>query len=136
MKQVTVAKHPETGNIITPGKNPEWGSIRVDAETVSMENGILNKSKRSAFIRGKIADLTDMNFKEGQKLTGIIQKQEQYNPFYEGQAPKINPTTGEVVLKDGRETYLQYVYTSDVNAPTDVFINEVVEETVASGQEI
>lgn len=136
MKQVTVAKHPETGNIITPStKNVEWGSIRVDSKSTSMENGILNISNRSAFIRGKIKDLESLDLKEGQKLTGLIQKQESFQPFYEGQDPKINPTTEEIVLKDGRETYLQYVYTSDINAPTDVFVHEAVEEAVVASDQ-
>jgi len=129
---VKVKAHPITGNVITPSKNPEWGTIRVDASTQSMENGILNVSNRTAFIRGKIKDLESLNLKAEQVLSGKIVKQESFTPFYEGQNPKINPTTGEVVLKDGKKLFLNYVYTSDLNASTDVFIQEQV--TVAEEQ--
>lgn len=136
MKKVTVVAHPETGNIITQSKNLEYGTIRVDAKTVSFENGFLNTSNRVAFIRGKMTDLQSLGLKAGDTLPGIIQKQEQFEPFYEGQSPKINPSTGEVILKEGREIFLQYVYTSDVNAPTNVFFVEAQKETIKSGQDL
>ena len=59
----------------------------------------------------------------GKMMPGQIIKEESFSPFYENQSPKINPTTAEVVLKDGRESYLQYVYTTDMNA-TDTWKGE------------
>jgi len=123
---VKVKAHPVTGNVITPSKNPEWGTIRVDSSTQSMENGILNVSNRTAFIRGKLVQLEALGLKAEQILPGKIVKQESFTPFYEGQQPKINPTTNAVVLKDGKPLFLNYVYTSDLNAATDVFIAEQV----------
>lgn len=140
---VKVAKHPETGNIITPStNNPEWGTIRVDSENKSFAGGILNVSKRSAFIRGKISDLESLGLREGQMLPGKIQKQESFQPFYVAgqngatttQNPKINPTTGEVVLTNGRETYLQFEYVEDPNAP-DIWVNESPAEVAENAQE-
>lgn len=125
---VRVKAHPTTGAIITQSKNPEWGTIRVDSMTKSFENGILNVSNRTAFIRGKIKDLEALGLKAEEVMAGKIIKQESFTPFYEGQKPKINPSTAEVVLKDGRNVFLNYVYTSDVNAPTDVFITDNVTE--------
>ena len=105
---VKVVAHPETGAIITPStKNPEWGTFRVDAENVSMENGILNLSKRSAFIRGKIEQLNQLGLKAGQTLPGKIVKKESFEPFYEGQQAKINPSNGETVLTNGRPSYIE-----------------------------
>jgi hypothetical protein len=137
MNKVTVAAHPETGNVITPStKNVEYGTIRVDSVEVTFNNGLLNKSKRSAFIRGKQDELAELNLVEGSKMAGKIVKMEQYTPFYDGQNTKINPTTGEVVLTEGRETYIQFVFTED-QTETDRFIHSgaPVEETVEATAE-
>lgn len=127
MSTVKVVKHPTTGNIVTAGSNPEYGTVRVDSETVSYTNGYMNKSRRTAFIRGRVSDLESMNFKDGQRMIGIIQKQESFSPFYDGQTPKINPSTSEVILKDGKEVYLQYEYIEDTNAPKDVWVTPQAE---------
>lgn len=132
---VKVAKHPTTGEVITQSSNnPEWGTIRVDSENKSFEGGILNVSKRSAFIRGKMSDLQALGLRDGQTLPGKIQKQESFEPFYEGQNPKINPTTGDVVLKNGRETYLQFEYTENAEAH-DIWVGNTAQEVSAEVQE-
>ena len=119
---VKVAQHPATGVVITPStNNPEYGTIRLDSEHKSMEKGYLNIQKRSAFVRGKLEDLNALGLKSGQSLPGKIIKRESFEPFYENQAPKINPTTAELVLTNGRETYLEFVYTEDTNS-TDQWV--------------
>lgn len=133
--QVVVATHPKTGLVITQSENnPSYGTIRLDAMTTSMEGGFLNKRRKSAFIRGKMEDLESLGLKAGQVLPGIIQRQESYQPFYEGQKPKMNPESGEVILQDGREIFFQDIYTQDVNAPLNVFIEEQVKSSVDAGQ--
>jgi hypothetical protein len=131
MKTVTVVAHPTTGQVITPStKNPEWGTFRVDSVNTSMENGIVNVSKRSAFIRGKISDIEALNLKAGQTLVGKIVKRESFEPFYEGQDPKIYPSgenMGQPVLTNGQKTYLEYVYSADHNA-LDVWVGQTSEE--------
>lgn len=123
MSKVTVIAHPETGNVITPSSNnPEYGTFRVDSIDKSLENGFVNINKRSAFIRGRITDLSSLDLKAGQTLPGKIQKQESFDPFYDGQEPKINPTTNEVVLTDGKETYLQFEYTANAKA-LDIWVD-------------
>jgi hypothetical protein len=122
---VNVIAHPTTGLVITPStKNPEWGTFRVDSTHTSFENGIVNVQKRSAFIRGPLVALNTLSLSANKKLAGQIIKRESYAPFFEGQSPKINPRTQEVVLSNGRETFLEYVYTEDL-ASCDVFITEV-----------
>lgn len=123
-----VIAHPETGVVVTQNvNNPEYGTIRVDSETITFsQDGFMNKSRRTAFIRGEYKLLLSLGLKDGMSLPGKIIKKESYQPFFEGQNPKINPSTGEVVLTNGRETYLQFVYTEDVNA-SDVFITEKAE---------
>lgn len=132
---VKVVKHPETGNVITVStNNPEWGTVRVDSENKSFSGGILNISKRTAFIRGRVEHLEAMNFRDGQPLAGKIQKQESFEPFYENQPPKINPTTGAEVLKNGKLTYLQFEYVEDPEA-LDLWIDATPTEVGAEAQE-
>jgi len=129
---VKVIAHPETGAVITVSKNnSQYGTIRLDSENVSLEGGFMNKSKRTAFIRGKVSDLQSLGYKAGQTLGGKIMKKESFSPFYEGQRPKINPSNGEIILTNGEETFLDYTYTSDANA-ADVWVGSTnkVEEVV------
>ena len=119
---VKVAQHPETGAVITPStNNPAFGTIRLDELKKSLEGGFGQDQKRSAFVRGSMEFLNSLNLKAGQSLPGKIIKRESFEPFYEGQTPKINPTTAEIVLTNGRETYLEFVYTEDANA-TDQWV--------------
>lgn len=135
MSQVKVAAHPDTGNVITPSSNnPKFGTIRVDSEHKSFEGGFVNISKRSAFIRGKMSDLNSLGLRKGQALQGKIIKKESFEPFYEGHASKINPQTGEAILTNGRETYLQYEYTADKNA-CDTWVGETPAEVSSNVQE-
>lgn len=139
---VKVVKHPETGAVITAStKNAEYGTIRVDETHTSMEGGFVNIQNRTAFIRGRLEDLNKLGLKDGQSLPGKIIRKESFEPFYEGQAPKQYPKdhkqAGENVLTNGRETYLQYEYTSDINAgdtlPSESSVAvETLAETVAS----
>ena len=123
---VKIVAHPTTGQVITPSQNnPEWGTFRVDSVHTSFENGIVNVQKRTAFIRGKISDLEGLGLRAGQTLPGQIVKKESYEPFYEGQSPKIYPSgerQGQPVLTNGRKTYLEYEYTQDM-ASCDVFFS-------------
>lgn len=113
---VTVAAHPTTGAIVTPSKKEGWGSVRLTSTVVSYENGIRNKSSRSAFIRGEIADLMEDFKKVGQIIAGKIIKEESFEPFYAGQSPKINPQTQQLVLTNGRPTYLNFKFTQITDA--------------------
>lgn len=114
---VTIALNEKIGKVITPSeKSPGFGSFRVDSEIISWENGFMNKQKRSAFIRGEIALLEESNLKEGQTIPGQIIKYEGFSPAYDGHKPKINPSTGEVCLTEGKETFLQWEYTNNMEA--------------------
>lgn len=126
---VKVVKHPETGNVITVStKNPKYGTIRLDESHTSFEGGFVNTQKRTAFLRGEVVALEALGLKDEQKLPGKIIKRESYQPFYEGQSPKIYPNgsekAGQPVLTNGRETYLEYVYTANNNANPDEWIGE------------
>lgn len=130
VKKSVVVKHPETGLVITPSVNkPEFGTIRIDQEASVFTNGFFAVQKRTAFVRGRITDLESLGLKDGSTLDGKIIRKESFEPFYENQEPKINPQTNEVILTDGRPTYLEFVYTEDKDA-SDHWVaesNEVAE---------
>lgn len=131
VKKPVVVKHPETGLVITPSVNkPEFGTIRIDQEVNVFNNGFFAIQKRTAFVRGRITDLESLGLKDGSTLDGKIIRKESFEPFYENQEPKINPQTNEVVLTDGRPTYLEFEYTEDKDA-SDHWVAESneVEET-------
>lgn len=114
---VTVVAHPTTGALITAStNNPEWGTVRVDAQTVEYNNGIMNVRSRTAFVRGEIKNLKTTFTRAGQTLQGKIIKQTSSEPFYAGQKPVINPQTSEVVMRNGAEFYQNYVFTTDLSA--------------------
>lgn len=116
MNTVTVVAHPATGEIITKSSNnPEWGTVRVDAQSVEFNNGIMNTKSRTAFIRGEIKNLSQVFTRNGQILQGKIVKETSSEPFYAGQKPVINPTTGEIVMKNGAEFYQNYVFTTNLS---------------------
>ena len=134
-KFVTVVAHPTTGEVITKSTSkPDFGTIRVDSETKSFENGFINVSKRTAFLRGKLVDLESLGLTAGSKLPGQIVRQESFNPFFTAgengaiktQEPKINSTTKEVVLKDNRPVYMQQVFTQDLDASPYQWLGEEI----------
>lgn len=123
---VKVGVHPETKAVITRNPNkPEFGTIRLDFRTHTLNGGYSAQNNRSAFIHGRMEDLESFGLVEGQELVGKIIKKESFVPFYEGQQAKINPSTGETVLTDGRPTYIDFQYTEDPKAQ-DVWIDEDV----------
>lgn len=134
---VKVVAHPVTGAVITEStKTAGFGTVRLDSESVSMENGFLNIQKRTAFIRGAMEDLNKLSLTEGKLLPGVIIKKESYQPFYEGQSPKIypegHPQAGSPVLTNGRETYLEFSYTNVANAQ-DTWVGE---DTATASEEV
>lgn len=123
---VKVCVNPNTGNVYTLNEAGTHCTVMVRKEVVTFKNNFMNKSSRSAFIRGKKEDMLNLKFKEGQALPGTIIQIESFTPQYDGHNPKINPSTNELVLTQGRPTYITYQYTTDCDAK-DVFLAEAPE---------
>lgn len=135
-KRPQITAHPETGEIVIPNPNkPEFGSVRIDQEVSSMEDGFLNRQHRVAFLGGRVEDLEAMGFKAGQTLPGKIVIQEATTPFYDGQQPKINPQTEEVLTTNGQEIYRQAKYTDNLNASDSLLSHDTVDQTVSESQQ-
>lgn len=103
--------------------------------TLNLQTGSTYRSlvKRGTFIGGPIEDMA--NFKEGQTLDGKIIKISSYKPFYEGQSSVINPTTGEVVLHNGREYYIKFAYDA-TNSMQDLWLQEESDDSINEKVEV
>ena len=92
----------------------------------------LRKEHLNAFLKYAGTSLTDSSNELTKEmpttLSGVLQVQESFEPFYEGQSAKINPSTNEVMQKDGKPIYRQTVFLGDAKAPDYMFVGEVVEE--------
>jgi len=133
---VTLMSHPTTNLVITPStNNPEWGTVRLESEQTTFANNVMNKNKRVAFIRGEIKNLEQVFKNAGQFFPGKIVYRNSFVPLYEGHKPKINPTTKEAVLTDGKMTYFESIYTEDASA-VDYWVAPVVVETPVVSQAI
>lgn len=92
----------------------------------------LRKEHLNAFLKYAGTSLTDSSNELTKEmpttLSGVLQVQESFEPFYEGQSAKINPSTQEVVMMNGKPIYRQTVFLGDAKAPDYVFVGEVVEE--------
>jgi len=130
---VKVAVHPETGKVVNPTKNKDISSIRVESVGFGVGNSFV--SRRVAFINGNTELLESLGLKAGQQLKGKIIVKQRFTPFFQGQKCKINPTTGEPVLTNGREVFVQTLFTDNVNAVDEIETNNV-DEIVYSGEEI
>jgi hypothetical protein len=131
-----VKAHTTTGLVVTPSTNsPEYGTIRVEQVAFSVTNGFTNKSTRSAFIKGKLSDFADMGLKKDGlfPIEGRILIKESFEPMYEGQKAKLNPSSGEEIKIDGRLVYRDSYFTSDESL-SDVLITEssAVAELIAN----
>lgn len=117
----------DKGQVVIPSvNNPEFGYIRVEQTSSSMEGGWLRKSTKSALIRGKVADLNDLGYTAGKSIAGKIIIKESHVAAFEGQDCKINPTTKAPVLSGGQKVYRDAFYTSDLNAQDVLLASDTV----------
>jgi hypothetical protein len=137
--KITTCKKDSNEILGLSTNNPEYGYIRVEENGgLSFGNGgWLNSSSKTALIKGKTADLKTFiqknNVKVGFELQGQIVIMEQTTPFYAGQQPKVNTSTGEVlyVTVNGVKTpiYRQTEFTQDMTRQ-DVMLQH---ENIMSG---
>ena len=138
---VKVTANDEGEVVIQNENNPDFGYIRLEQEITSMEDGFLNHTTRSALVGGRYEELNEVGFTEGQIFPGKIVVEESLEPFYDNQQPKINPESGEILVKDGRPIYRQSRYTEDDSQVdskiqhTNQMTSEAVSESVSEEQE-
>jgi len=121
--KLTVAKwEAKNGNELTanglirvnPNK-PEYGSLMLIAVVTALSNGFMNIKNKVGFVVGRVKDLealiTNFGLKAGDDysakvsphriITSELLESEVEAKGLKGYREKINPTTGEVLTKDG-----------------------------------
>ena len=128
--KVIVKAHPETGDVITKWEKNgvTYGRIMVAQEGLAINNGYLNTVRRVAFITfdGDALKTMERILKADGAfpLAGTIQVRESLTPFYEGQNPKINPSTDEVMTHKGQPIYRVSEFVSNVDAQDELLAND------------
>jgi len=127
--KVVATTNPETGELVRAGKNPEYCSVKVQSSVLENDEGFWNMRTRIATIRLQVSLAKSLVekclLKNGKELPiqGKIIIRESFEPFYEGQQVKINPSTGEVILYMNRPIYRQSIFTSNMDE-RDMFIKD------------
>lgn len=138
--KVTIAASKDGSLINIFEKNPELGSIRVEQIVVTInETGWLKPNKRSAFIKGKVQDLIDMNYKVGDTLPGKIIVQESLTPFNSENPDRDLKTagiTGVICTIDDQPIYRQSFYTSNMKLDDVLIAHDNTDEIKAVQEEI
>ena len=127
MSKVTVTED-KNGNIVTISENnPEFGFIRVSQVVTQIANGWLRQVNRTALINGKLDDLVEAKFKNGQELPGKIVILESFNPFNlenPDRDLKIAGDTGIICRVDDKPIYRQSVYTVNDQAQDEFIMHD------------
>lgn len=145
MKQgkVTV-KADEHGNVIGVSKNnPEYGYVKIQQSIIQInEQGWLRPVVRTALIKGKVEDLINSNFKDGDVLPGKIIIKESLIPFNlenPDRDLKIAGDTGIICRLDDEPIYRQSFYSQNENSIDELIMHtnsEEIRETVRVQKEL
>lgn len=127
---VKIIAHPTTGELFTQTSNSKWYKCQIESKELSMSNGFINLSKRSAFPlipKEAVEMLQEMGLKSGDNfpIQGKITRKITSAPQFEGHQPVSNPKTGEIM-----NYYQSFTFTENVNE-TDVDERVAVETKVS-----
>lgn len=131
MDKVKVVLH--NGQVVNSTSNENVGYVRVEQVSSGIVNGWHQVSKRGALIMGS-PDVLRENYFEGKTLPGKIVVKETLEPRYDGQSPKINPSTGEVLTKNGMPIYRNTEYTGNPEEFDVLIAHDRVMQTVEDSQ--
>jgi hypothetical protein len=131
--------------VIESRNNPENGAIMLRSEVMTInDNGFQQVEKRVGLLKGKTADLKALiakhNLKAGDDFSKIspvrLVVRESTEPFFEGQEPKINPTTKETVTHLGADVYRQTFVVSASSTLEDLKLATDREEAPVAAQTV
>lgn len=146
MNKLEVIKFKDGSTIRKSTKKEGWGTVMVAQRSISFNNGILNEVTRVGFMRAPLAQLEALGLVAGQDLNAKLQslghggariiRKEQTTPFFEGQTPKINPKTKEVI-KDtaGNPIFMQDTLVDIAKGEEDVLVSSVAATVAAPAAE-
>ena len=126
---------------INPNK-PEFGSLMVINNSMTVNNGFVNNRSKVGFITGEVTILETMidqfNLKEGTDFSVAVgphkivtlEKLESDVPENQGYREKINPSTEEALTKDGESIYWKTEVVSEASDLTDTLIQHDTADAV------
>jgi len=122
-----------SGNVIGVSQNnPEYGYIRVEQQAIQInDQGWLRNSKRSALIKGKLADLLETGYKQSTELPGkivVVESLTPFNPENPDRDLKVAGSTGIVCRVDDQPIYRQSFYTTNPNAFDELISHDNTDE--------
>ena len=116
---VKIVANGKNGLTFTPGTKEDrngkcHGFYIVEQETVSMEGGFIKEEKRTAIltVENKLGE--KLNYQTGKQISGQIVRSESKAPYFDGDKPVINPSSGEEVLRGGVCFYRKDEFTADL----------------------
>lgn len=123
----------KNGNVIGISQNnPEYGYIRVEQTATQInEQGWLRNVKRGALIKGKVADLVECQYQEGDEITGKIVVRESLTPF-NPESPdrdlKIAGDTGVICRVNDEPIYRQTFFTTNLSSTDELIMHTNADE--------
>lgn len=112
--------------------NPEYGYIRLEHSTPIVDyNGWVRVQKRSALLKGKLADLQIIGYTAGQELDGKIVIRESLTPFNQNNPDrdlKVAGDSGVICRMDDQPIYRQSFYVTNPNATDELLQHTNTEE--------
>lgn len=143
MSKVLISK-PEgaTSILMVSQNNAEQAAIMLRQDTIGVNSqGFLTEEKRVAWFKGETVKLqkliNTLNLKEGdnfsEKVTPVkLVIKESTTQFYNGQNPKVNPKSGDIITSNGVPVYRQTFVMPVSSTETDVRITGDTTTTVVS----
>lgn len=132
-------------------KDSDFVSVRLTSSGFTIgASGIANATNKSALLRLRKEHLNAFLKYAGTSLTdssneltkempttlsGVLQVQESFEPFYEGQSAKRKGANGDIILVNGKPVYRNTIFIADVNAP-DYLFGSIEVSTNESGKEV
>jgi hypothetical protein len=147
-QMVKIVKNSKNDLVFTPNEKASkdgkmLGFYLVETIELKMEGGFIKENRVTALLTTEVALASKLAWKEGHELEGKIITVESFEPFYEGQPCKINPTSKDAILVDGKKVYRDNKFTADLKAVNSYIVaskavqapvtNETQPLTISSG---
>ena len=142
-KEKEGSKLEAEGLIRRNSNKPEYGSLMLTSTSIAVTNGYMNSKTRIGFITAKVEELErvieDNKLKEGSDFSALVaphrivileKTASEMTDDDQGYIEKINPSTGEVLTKDGEVIYRKTAVVEEGSDVVDVLITHDKEPAV------
>jgi len=143
------SEYAADGLIRINSNKPEYGSLMLMATTVAITNGYLNSKNRIGFVTAKVEELeatiSENKLKEGSDFSALVAPHRivilekvasELTDEDMGYSEKVNPSTGEVLKRNGETIFRKTEVVEDGSDIVDVMVshNEIEAEDTAKSE--